>query len=82
MIYITNALLEKRNLDIKNKKIIISGAGKVGLYAALKATELGAKVVAMNDFSGGTVVDESGLNIEAMIDIKQNQGGFTLCNSK
>lgn len=75
LIYITHALLEKRNLDIKNKKIIISGAGKVGLYAALKATELGAKVIAMNDFSGGTVVDETGLNIEAMIDIKQNKGG-------
>ena len=38
--------------DIKGKRVIISGSGKVGSMAALKAKELGATVVGMSDING------------------------------
>lgn len=75
LIYIVEALLETLNDDLKDKKVVISGAGKVGLYAALKAAQMGATVVAMNDFSGGTVVNQNGLDIERMIEIKLEKRG-------
>ena len=54
-----------RNDTFKNKRVIISGAGKVGWMAASKATELGAKVVAMSDISG-VIHDEKGIDIELL----------------
>jgi len=54
-----------RNETFKNKRVIISGAGKVGWMAAYKATELGAKVIAMSDFSG-VIHDENGIDLELL----------------
>jgi glutamate dehydrogenase (NADP+) len=52
-----------RNEDLKNKRIIISGSGKVGLYAALKARELGAKVIGLSDVNG-CVHDPNGIDLD------------------
>ena len=40
------------NDTFKGKRVVISGSGNVAEYAAVKATELGAKVVAMSDRKG------------------------------
>ncbi|TVP86102.1 MAG: NADP-specific glutamate dehydrogenase [Acholeplasmataceae bacterium] len=49
--------------DFKNKRVIVSGAGKVGSMAAEKAIELGAKVIAISDISG-VIHDEKGIDIK------------------
>lgn len=49
--------------DFKNKRVIVSGAGKVGSMAAEKAIELGAKVIAISDISG-VIHDEKGIDIQ------------------
>lgn len=61
--YFTKEMLASINESFKDKRVIISGAGKVAMYACKKATELGAKVVGMSN-SKGYIHDESGINYE------------------
>lgn len=69
--YFTNKMLEKMaNTSFVGKKVIISGSGNVAIYTLKKATELGAKVIAMSD-SDGYIYSEKGINFEAMRDIKE-----------
>ena len=73
--YFTNKALEVlKNDSLNNKKVVISGSGNVAIYALEKASELGAKVIAMSD-SNGWVYDESGINIEAIKEIKEVNKG-------
>ena len=51
-LYFTQHLLEKAGKDIKGKKVALSGFGNVAWGAAIKATELGAKVVAISGPDG------------------------------
>ena len=75
VIYITNELLNDLNDTIEGKSVIVSGSGKVGAYAAKKAVDLGAKVVAMNDISG-TIVDENGLDVDEILTLKIDEMGL------
>jgi len=61
--FVQEMLKVYRNDDMKDKRVIISGSGKVGLYAALKAREMGARVVAMSDVNG-YVYDPNGIDID------------------
>ena len=72
--YFANAALNKLKKDsLKGKTIIISGTGNVGFYALEKATQLGAKVVAMRN-SRGWIYDENGINPEILKPISLNRG--------
>ena len=51
-LYFTQHLLDKAGKSIKGKRIVISGFGNVAWGAATKATELGAKVVAISGPDG------------------------------
>ena len=51
-LYFTQHLLHKAGKDIKGKTVALSGFGKVAWGAAKKATELGAKVVAISGPDG------------------------------
>ncbi len=48
--------------------------GNVAIYAAEKATQLGATVIAMSD-SSGYIVDENGVNLDVMKEIKEVKRG-------
>ena len=56
-------MLHTKGEDIKGKTIAISGFGNVAWGAALKATELGAKVVTISG-PDGYIYDPEGLNAE------------------
>ena len=56
-------------MDIKGMRVCISGSGNVAIFACEKAMKLGAKVVTMSD-SNGFIVDEDGIDIELVKDIK------------
>jgi glutamate dehydrogenase (NADP+) len=56
-------MLETAGMDIKGKTIAISGFGNVAWGAALKATELGAKVVSISG-PDGYIYDEKGISGE------------------
>lgn len=70
LLYFTNAMLKKNGYSIEGKTVVISGAGNVAIYAAEKATELGAKVVTMSD-SSGWVYDPEGIDLAAIKEIKE-----------
>ncbi len=63
-----------KNDSFEGKTVIISGSGNVAIFACQKATELGAKVVAMSD-SNGYVFDPEGIDLNAVKDIKLNKRG-------
>ena len=68
--YFMNAALRDRNESFEGKTVVVSGSGNVATYAASKATELGAKVVAMSD-SNGYVYDPEGIDLDAIKQIKE-----------
>lgn len=65
LIYFTEEALKDRSESLAGKKIVISGMGSVGIYAAEKAIQLGAQVIAMSD-SQGYLHDETGLSIKCL----------------
>ena len=72
--YFTSEMLSAKGESFNGKKVVISGSGNVALYAAKKAIELGAVVVAMSD-SSGYVVDYAGIDFETMRHIKEDLHG-------
>ena len=72
--YFTNAMLKSKGLSFEGKKVVVSGSGNVAIYAAEKATQLGATVIAMSD-SSGYIVDENGVNLDIMKEIKEVKRG-------
>ncbi len=67
--YFTEEMLGEHGRSFKDQTVVISGSGNVATYALVKATELGAKVVAMSD-SDGYIYDEPGIDIELIKRLK------------
>ena len=70
--YYTNEMLQAEGKSFKGKKVVISGSGNVAIYACQKATEYGAKVIAMSD-SNGYIVDENGIDYKTIQVIKEQK---------
>lgn len=68
------ALRTIKNTSLKDKRIIISGAGNVAIYACEKAQSLGAKVLAMSD-SSGWIYDPNGIKLDVIKQIKEVEKG-------
>ncbi len=51
-------MLATRGIDIKGKRVAISGSGNVATYTAKKLLELGAVVVSMSDSSGAIYIPD------------------------
>ena len=62
---IAAATLEKNDVKVKGATVAIQGFGNVGRYAALVCQELGMKVIAISDVSGG-IIDKKGIDIAAI----------------
>lgn len=72
LVYFVENMLKDRNEDFNGKRVIVSGSGNVSIYAIEKAQELGALVVACSD-SNGTIVDERGLDLDLIKEIKESK---------
>lgn len=71
-LYFVKQMLETSGHDIKGKTVAVSGFGNVAWGAALKATELGAKVVTISG-PDGYIYDEAGISgekIDYMLDLR------------
>nr|WP_218861567.1 NADP-specific glutamate dehydrogenase [Nocardioides panzhihuensis] len=68
--YFANEMLKARNSSFEGKTVVVSGSGNVAIYAAEKATALGATVVACSD-SSGYLVDEKGIDLDLLKDVKE-----------
>ena len=69
-VFFANEILKARQSSFDGKTVVVSGSGNVAIYAAEKAIELGATVVACSD-SSGYVVDEKGLDLDLLKEIKE-----------
>ncbi|MDR2824680.1 MAG: NADP-specific glutamate dehydrogenase [Prevotellaceae bacterium] len=71
-LYFTKQMFETAGMDIKGKTIAISGFGNVAWGAALKAAEMGAKVVTISG-PDGYIYDENGISgerIDYMLELR------------
>ncbi len=68
--YFTDAMLKDNGKSFEGATVVISGSGNVAIYATEKATQLGAKVVAMSD-SNGYIYDPEGIDLAAVKQIKE-----------
>ena len=70
--YFTEEMLGcMKNDSFKGKTVVVSGSGNVAIQ---KATEFGAKVVAMSD-SNGYIYDPNGINLDVVKQIKEVERG-------
>ena len=67
-------MLKSRGMSLDGQRVIVSGSGNVAINAIAKAQTLGATVVACSD-SGGYVVDETGIDVDLLRQIKEVERG-------
>ncbi|WP_071440656.1 NADP-specific glutamate dehydrogenase [Traorella massiliensis] len=72
--YFTEAMLKDHGNSFDGKTVVISGSGNVAIYAAEKAMQLGAKVVALSD-SSGYIYDAQGIDLDLVKEIKEVKRG-------
>ena len=68
--YFTDEMLRANGKSFEGQTVVISGSGNVAIYALQKATQLGAKVVAMSD-SNGYIYDPNGVDFAAVKQLKE-----------
>ncbi|MCK1798596.1 NADP-specific glutamate dehydrogenase [Streptomyces sp. XM4193] len=68
------AMLHRRGEDLDGQQVAVSGSGNVAIYAAEKAAALGAHVLTCSD-SSGYVVDEKGIDVALLKEIKEQRRG-------
>lgn len=72
--YFTEEMLKANGKSFKDQTVVISGSGNVAIYATKKATEFGAKVVALSD-SNGYIYDPDGIDLPVVQQIKEVERG-------
>lgn len=69
-VFFVDEILKTRRDSFDGKKVVVSGSGNVAIYAIEKVQQLGGTVIACSD-SGGYVVDEKGIDVELLKDLKE-----------
>ncbi|AFM02427.1 glutamate dehydrogenase/leucine dehydrogenase [Desulfitobacterium dehalogenans ATCC 51507] len=70
LVYFIDEALKAIDKSFAGATVIISGSGNVAIYATQKATQLGAKVVAMSD-SSGYIYDKEGIKLDTVRQLKE-----------
>lgn len=73
-VFFVDEMLKARGQSFEGKRVVVSGSGNVAIYAIEKVHQLGGTVVACSD-SNGYVVDEKGIDLELLKEIKEVQRG-------
>jgi glutamate dehydrogenase (NADP+) len=77
VVYFTQKMLQNIGTSLEGKRVVISGSGNVGQYAAEKVIQLGGTVCTLSD-SGGYIYDKDGIDSERLnhiMNIKNVQRG-------
>ena len=69
-VFFADEMLRARGESLDGKRVVVSGSGNVAIYAIEKVHQLGGTVVACSD-SGGYVVDEKGIDVDLLKDVKE-----------
>ncbi|GAA2760925.1 NADP-specific glutamate dehydrogenase [Actinopolymorpha rutila] len=73
-VFFVNEMLKARGETYDGRHVVVSGSGNVAIYAIEKVHQLGGIVVACSD-SDGYVVDEKGIDVELLKEIKDVRRG-------
>ncbi|NKX87082.1 MULTISPECIES: NADP-specific glutamate dehydrogenase [Nocardia] len=73
-VFFVDEILSAAGRSMEGQKVVVSGSGNVAIYAIEKVHQLGGIVVACSD-SSGYVVDEQGIDLELLKEIKEVQRG-------
>jgi glutamate dehydrogenase (NADP+) len=68
--FFAEEMLASRGQSFDGRTVVVSGSGNVAVYAVEKVHQLGGRVVACSD-SSGYVVDEKGIDLELLKQIKE-----------
>lgn len=74
LVYILDEMLKHNGKELSGKNIVISGSGNVAIYAAEKAIQFGANVIALSD-SSGYIYDQAGIQLDVVKEIKEVRRG-------
>ncbi|NYH80774.1 glutamate dehydrogenase (NADP+) [Actinopolyspora biskrensis] len=72
--FFVKEMLSARGNSFDGKRTVVSGSGNVAIYTMQKVQELGGNVVACSD-SEGYVLDENGIDVELVKQIKEQERG-------
>ncbi|NCE63368.1 NADP-specific glutamate dehydrogenase [Pseudoflavonifractor sp. 524-17] len=72
VVYLTNEILTHKGKSLQGQRIIVSGSGNVAIYAAQKAQEMGAVIIAMCD-SDGYIYDKDGVDVAVIQELKEHR---------
>ncbi|MEU6024197.1 NADP-specific glutamate dehydrogenase [Micromonospora sp. NPDC048871] len=73
-VFFAEEMLRAAGGGLDGKRVVVSGSGNVAIYAIEKVQQLGGVAVACAD-SSGYVVDEKGIDVEVLKQIKEVQRG-------
>ncbi len=71
-VFFVDEILKAAGDSMDGKRVVVSGSGNVAIYAVEKVHQLGGTVVACSD-SAGYVVDEDGIDLELLKDLKETR---------
>jgi len=74
LVFFVDEMLRAAGSSFDGKRVVVSGSGNVALYTIEKVHQLGGVVVACSD-SAGYVVDEGGIDLELLKEIKERRRG-------
>ena len=69
-VFFADEMLKARGESLEGKRVSVSGSGNVAIYAVEKVHQLGGTPITVSD-SGGYVVDESGIDLEVLRQVKE-----------
>ncbi len=72
VVYFIDEILKAANDTFDGKRVVVSGSGNVAIYAIEKIHQLVGVVIACSD-SGGYIVDEKGIDLELLKEIKEQR---------
>ncbi|MFJ5549456.1 NADP-specific glutamate dehydrogenase [Streptomyces sp. NPDC093225] len=67
-------MLRQRGEDLEGQQAVVSGSGNVAIYTVEKLHQLGARALTVSD-SSGYVVDDKGIDLELLKQIKEVERG-------
>ena len=73
-VFFADEMLKAKGESFDGKRVVVSGSGNVAVYAIEKIHQLGGVVVAASD-SSGYIVDEAGIDLDLLKDVKEVRRG-------
>ena len=74
LVYFAAEMLKDAGTNMDGKKVVVSGAGNVAIYAIEKLQEFGADVITASD-SSGYVYDSDGIDLDLLKQVKEVERG-------